>query len=322
MNKKIVLVIPYFGKLPNYFQIFLDSCAYNTDFDWLIISDNTTLYNYPKNVHFIKMSFDKCKELVQSHFDFQITLHTPQKLCDYKCAYGYIFSDFLNEYDWWGHCDLDQIFGNLGTFITEDMLNIYDKIGSIGHMTLYRNIPENNRVFMSNGRYREVFTTERGCGFDEWMQGNVNDIYIKTGRPVFLENFGADINAYRTSFQLVDYDIEKGVYTQSSVSNSVFLWNRGELTQIYKENGQLKFSEYPYVHFQKRSMEDHRSNKMRDNFYIIPNRFVDGDVEPVKFLQKTNLCNIVNTQFLKVKWKSLKYRLNSGDWKFNNVFRK
>src|SRR5699024_8951933 len=125
-----------------------------------IYTDDVTEYNYPKNVHRIVMNFDECKRIIQSHFDFSIALKSPKKLCDYKCAYGYVFQDYLTDYDWWGHCDLDQVFGDLGTFITDERLNTVDKIYSIGHLTLYRNTEANNQIFMSEieGRawYKEV----------------------------------------------------------------------------------------------------------------------------------------------------------------------
>lgn len=100
---KIAIIIAYFGKLPEYIQLFLDSCKLNYGFEWLIFSDDDTTYNYPSNVHLIKMNFGECKKLIQSKFDFEITLSKPQKLCDYKCAYGVIFEDYIQDYDWWGH---------------------------------------------------------------------------------------------------------------------------------------------------------------------------------------------------------------------------
>ena len=180
---KIGIIVPYFGKMPNYFQLFLDSCSMNKKFEWLVFSDDNSEFCYPENVHFFAMTFQECKTLIQSKFDFQIELTNPQKLCDYKCAYGLIFEKFLSKYDWWGYCDLDQIFGDIGAFITEDILENYNRIGSIGHFTLYRNTLENCRIFTNllNGkeRYKEVFTTDRGCAFDEWLPDNVNDIYIQ-----------------------------------------------------------------------------------------------------------------------------------------------
>ena len=47
---KVVLITMYFGKLPNYFSLFLKSCEKNKDFNWLIFTDDNTNYNYPKNV--------------------------------------------------------------------------------------------------------------------------------------------------------------------------------------------------------------------------------------------------------------------------------
>ena len=140
---KIAMIVAYFGTLPSYFQVFLDSCRMNRNFDWLIFTNDTTEYNYPSNVHQIVMSFNECRQAVQKRFSFPVALKTPQKLCDYKCAYGYIFEDYLKDYDWWGHCDLDQIFGDLSVSVTEDRLNTLDKIYSLGHLTLYRNTDVN-----------------------------------------------------------------------------------------------------------------------------------------------------------------------------------
>lgn len=314
---KVALIVSYFGAFPSYFQLFLNSCGKNPCFDWIIFSDNTKPYVYPENVHFQRMSFEECRELVQSKFDFHIALHTPQKLCDYKCAYGYIFSDYLIDYDWWGYCDLDQIFGDLGAFITPKMLESYDKIGSVGHLTLCRNTAENNCIFMTKDRYRVVFSVERGCGFDEWLPGNVNEVFIESGRKVFLRNLGADINPYRSMLQTVDFDIEKRRYVLNAVTNSVFLWNDGCLTQI-SEGG---VREYPYVHLQKRQFLDKRSDNASDKYFIVPGYILDGTANPKKMLRLARLLGLINTQFFKVKWKSLCYRLKRKDWQFNNVFR-
>lgn len=68
------------------------------------------------------MTFDELKEKIQSKFGFGIKITEPHKLCDYKPAYGYIFEDYLKEADYWGHCDIDTILGNLDKFLG-DLLN-------------------------------------------------------------------------------------------------------------------------------------------------------------------------------------------------------
>lgn len=322
---KVVFIVAYFGHFPTYYQLFLDSCKYNPMFEWIIISDNKAPYIYPENVHLITMEFCECRRFIQSKFEFEISLETPQKLCDYKCAYGYIFQEYIKEYAWWGHCDLDQIFGNLSKFITKEQLMQYDKIGSLGHMTLYKNTVQNNLMFKQlldgRQRYQEVFTTSKCCAFDEWVSGNINDIYLASDTPIFLENFGADINPYRTPFSLVHFDVAQYKYIFDKINNSIFCWEDGCLLQLYYENGEPKKREFPYIHLQKRKMKDSRINKNVAKYYIIPNKFVDATQEPKKLLNIANIWNLINYQFIFVKAKSLKYRIRNKDWQFTNVFK-
>ena len=322
---KIAIIVAYFGTLPSYFQLFLDSCRINKNFDWLIFTNDTTEYHYPPNVHQIIMNFNECRKIVQNHFEFTVTLKTPQKLCDYKCAYGYIFQEYLVNFDWWGHCDLDQIFGDLNAFVTEERLNILDKIYSLGHLTLYRNTDENNRIFMSelNGEtpYKKVFTSDKGMGFDEWLPGNVNEIFLNKNVPALYENEGADIEAYHTAFILTNYDVSQRKYIYSSVRNSIFLWENGKLYQIYQEYGEVQRKEFPYIHLQKRCMKDRRKSIQSGRFYIVPNCFVDGSEDPVALLKYSRIWTVLNPQYFKVKYRSLKYRMKSGDWNWQNIFK-
>ena len=321
---KVAIIVPYFGTLPNYFQLFLNSCRYNGKFDWIIFTDDCTEYDYPENVHKIKMNFSECKNLIQGKFPFDISLNSPQKLCDFKPAYGYIFDDYLLTYDWWGHCDLDQIFGDLSQFVTEERLEKYEKIYSLGHLTLYKNIEKINKLFMKdlNGisRYKDVFTNPLGEAFDEWLPGNINEIFIDQHINALYENDGADINSYYTQFRTVDYDVKLRKYINSEIKNSIFLWDKGRLFQIYVQNRLIKKKEFPYVHLQKRKMKDCRINKNVDKFYIIPNKFIDEGKDAINLLNKCMLYRIFNYQFFKVKYASLKLRIKNNNWKRQNVF--
>ena len=66
------------------------------------------------------------KQMIQEKFDYDISICEPHKLCDYKPAYGYIFEQYISEYKFWGHCDIDTIMGDLNEFITDDLLELYD----------------------------------------------------------------------------------------------------------------------------------------------------------------------------------------------------
>ena len=48
--KSICYIIPYFGHLPDNFNLWLISCKVNSTVNWLIYTDDKTSYDYPENV--------------------------------------------------------------------------------------------------------------------------------------------------------------------------------------------------------------------------------------------------------------------------------
>lgn len=167
---KICLIIPYFGMFKNYFQLFLNSCENNSTIDWLIFTDSNQEYYFPKNVNKISIEFDELKDIVQQNFDFKICLDTPYKLCDYKPAYGEIFKKYLKNYDFWGYCDCDLIFGDIRRFINDEILERYDKLFTRGHLSLYRNNDKTNSFYRTQNKidYKTIYTSNKIYAFDEW----------------------------------------------------------------------------------------------------------------------------------------------------------
>lgn len=118
---KIIYINLYFGSLPNNFQLYLKSCKYNSTVDWLIFTDDNTEYDYPENVKVKYTSFDKISKLIARNFDYDIVLDRPYKLCAYRPAYGQIFKDYIKEYDFWGYCDFDMLWGDIRKFYTDEV---------------------------------------------------------------------------------------------------------------------------------------------------------------------------------------------------------
>lgn len=152
--KKIRLIIPYFGKLPKFFPYFLLTAKRNQKIDFLIYTDQNVdqleILN-AENIEFKTLSFDDLRKKVQSKFDFEISLKTPYKLCDYKVAYGFIFEEELKGYDYWGFCDTDVLLGDIYQFLEEHSFfeNDYARYGLLGHLQIFKNSQEVNHVFMS-----------------------------------------------------------------------------------------------------------------------------------------------------------------------------
>lgn len=313
--KSIVFICPYFGTLPkSQFPLWLKSCALNEDVCWKVITDDRTEYNYPSNVKVLYTSFEDLKSQIQNMFSFTICLDNPYKLCDYKSAYGFIFKELVDGFDFWGHCDIsDCIFGNIRTFITDGLLNKYDKLGFLGHMTLYRNTNiVNQRIFDrvdSPIGFNEVIKAKENKAFDESLKYGINAIYQQNKyKEVRVDSMYIDISPMYFAFHISSYDED---YVQKDLPNqhSVFDWNNGKLTHIYLQRNSIKRQELGYVHFQKRSMINNVPNNC-NHFLIIPNGFMPYDHE----LTIPEILNLTRdrfyTKYWKLKWAALKYYTN------------
>ena len=276
--KKICMVVPYFGKLPQSFNFFLLSCAYNPDVDWLLLTDDDRPLPYPENVHGVVMSFDALRARFQTKFSFPLSLERPYKLRDYRPAYGFLLEEELRGYDFWGCCDVDMMFGDIGVFITEDMLSRYDQIGRMGHFSLYRNTPEINLLFTAAAGeeepYRRIFTTEENCMFDEWGAPGIRDLFRQAGKPTCDLDCIADISPDDSYFRTAVFQPEKQRWSYGK-ENCMGCWDRGRAFLMWKKGSYWKNKEVLYLHFPKRNMEQEALTE--DACYIIPDKFVSTE---------------------------------------------
>jgi hypothetical protein len=181
MNSKIILkskntvalLACYFGKLPWYFDYFAHSCRHNADVDFFFISDDTSCSKkLPANVKLINYTLDELRAIASKKLGLELSIKYGYKLCDFKPAYGVIFSDIIAGYDFWGHTDIDIIFGSIREFMTDQLLEEYDLISVrpdwlTGCFMLYRNIDKVNYLFTYSKDYKKVFCSDKHYCFDE-----------------------------------------------------------------------------------------------------------------------------------------------------------
>ncbi|WP_342042984.1 DUF6625 family protein [Bacillus sp. OTU2372] len=278
--KKCIFILPYFGEFNNYFELFLKSCSYNHDFDWLIITDNLKEYSFPPNVYLKYMDFQEFKRLISSKFDFKISLDKPYKLCDFKPAYGYIFENFIQDYQYWGHCDCDLIFGDLKKFLFPLFEIDYDKIFAVGHLTLYKNNSTNNRMFMQRYKnktiYRTFFATSEIGGFDEdFFDENVHSIFLENGASIYQEDLSINPAVNKARFELKKYNPKIRKFIDLKFKDTLYVWDNGKIKAISQnpQSNKLICQEYLYMHFQMRKMKITDSVKNANLIQIVPNRF-------------------------------------------------
>ena len=120
----ICLITCWYGTYPWYFSYFIHSCSYNPTIDFYIITDNQQIINNkPENVKIIYKTLEEIKALASKKLGFALNINCPYKLCDFKPAYGFLFPELIKDYDFWGHGDLDVVYGNIRNFMTKEILN-------------------------------------------------------------------------------------------------------------------------------------------------------------------------------------------------------
>lgn len=324
--KKCVFILPFFGELKSYFSMFIESFKNNDKFDLLLVTDNEI--SSQKNVKVVNMSFDDCISLFQSKFDFKISLKNPYKLCDFKPAFGYIFSEYINGYEYWGHCDSDLIFGDLNNLLYPLFEKGYDKIFTPGHLTIYKNTFENNTLFMKlkfNNElcYKRAYTSDDIFVFDEDLYAiNVHSVFLDNNRNIFVNDLSFNVSTRYYRIVRSTYFPESRTWNDIYKRKYQLYWSNGKVYGIYLSHGKLITEEFLYFHIQKRPMKNIIDISGGDKtIMLLPEAFklVDNVPSSVKEYKKQNHIyinkNAINRYIFRLKskrWQKLSpYRLRN-----------
>ncbi len=169
--KSVILIIPYLGKWPLWFDAHLVSIAQNPSINWLFITDCEIPNEFPQNVRFVTTSLESLKTKINNVLGMDVPL-SPRKLCDLRPAYGELFQEYISGYDFWGFCDVDIIWGNIRRYVTETILSNYDIFSSrkeaiAGHFTILRNNAAINSLYLSIPAYKEMLSIDKLMRMDE-----------------------------------------------------------------------------------------------------------------------------------------------------------
>jgi FkbM family methyltransferase len=193
------------------------------------------------NISFEQMGMEQLNDLASKKLGICIHKRISTQM-DLQPAYGLIFEEFIEGYDFWGHCDVDVVWGDIRSFLTEDILQNYNILSFrkgylAGHLTIWKNELETNTLFKAVPAYQTVFEDNEFHLFDEDLMSN----FLK----YLIENPGEKrkIRVYWPEQLVVGWrELEKNPHG--------WYWENGK---IYDGNHQ----ERVYIHFQKwkRSMK-------------------------------------------------------------------
>lgn len=281
---RIVFIVPYFGKFPETFQLWLDSCAWNPDFDWLIFTDDRTPYVYPNNVKVHYLDFRKIRELFQRNFDFPICLDYPYKLCDYKPTYGEVFQNYIEDYDFWGFCDIDLVWGNLKKWINKETLSNCIHVSTWGHCSLFRNDKKTNAIYKGKYDYckfyKDVYQSPYYHFFDEYMglrlifqKEDFSTIHI----PLF------DVSAKMKPFVPTEATLP---FCEKPFKSSVVCASIDGVYAYWIEDGIKQIQEFAYVHFAKRKFTIETLLGGVTSVVVVPDKILSPVEIDVNFIKK------------------------------------
>lgn len=220
--KSIILIIPYFGKWPLWFEAHLLSISKNPTIHWLIVTDCEIPKEYPKNITFKSTKLQHLNTHVNAVVNANVTL-TPRKLCDIRPAYGAIFYEDIKDYDFWGFCDMDIIWGNIRKFITDEMLINYDIISSrkntlSGHFTILKNNSQIITLYKSIQNFKQKFEEAKlqrldEEGFTSFLKLELND-NLKIKWDTILCNQERDRDSHQ------EYYLDRWLWQDGKVLNT------------------------------------------------------------------------------------------------------
>ncbi len=185
-----LLICPYFGELPEWFELWLSNVV-------RLEADGYDLY--------LQTSEHEFAERVGEVLDVEYPRGDGYKVCDYRCAFGELYADELADYDYWGHTDLDCVYGRVGYFLPDEYLSKWDIFSNhatyvSGPWSLYRNTPKINGLYRWVADWQGYLENPATTGWVETAYSKVVDIAHEAGdlRREYVSWQTHDLNDFST----------------------------------------------------------------------------------------------------------------------------
>lgn len=300
---KIALIIPYFGKLPQWSDLFFYSVMKNAGLDFYFFTDIDFDEKYLSlpNVFVEKTSWNDYCDTVSKKLNIDFHPQKAYKLCDLRPFYGYIYQDLLSGYGYWGFCDIDLVFGNIGDFVKTKTSIGYEVISThgdkvSGHFCLFKNVEKFRQLPFKIQHWQEKLCGNINAGMDEiemtkvlipehyYMSKVAYWIYMALSKePALFDKseklFISMLKCHKILFRVFrrpHYSFQELFTTHCAIPNSVWRSKMPETYWLFKDG---RITAMPtrrnlvYLHFLflKKNLYLHKGTFWNeDGFYHIP----------------------------------------------------
>lgn len=216
--------------------------------DIIFLTDLDLEINLSDNVSKIHMPLDELKKRFSQRLGVDVAMHSYYKLCDLKPTYGYVFYEFIKDYDFWGFGDIDLMYGDTSKFITQDLFDHYDVLTFrtdwlSGALTFFRNTPHINSLFKESAHWKKVVTESRHFSFTECAKQ-----YSQLRNGVSIFELKAEIESMTV------------VCKRAAVNGTLRLYER----KLIKES----IDKYEFLKFEDGAITDNNGNEYLLYHYI------------------------------------------------------
>jgi hypothetical protein len=200
MKPSIAILIPYFGKWPEWVDLFFDSIERNATIDFHFFTDCDITISCAENIFFHPISFDDYIVNAQQYISTHINIPNAYKICDLRPLLGLIHYGTIKSYDFYGWADIDLLFGDIRSFYTPDILDEYQVLSNhndriSGHFTLFKNTLKNRKQYLKIYKWQEALQNPSFVGIDEH---GITNAYTMTVFDKINEKFKINVNNFVT----------------------------------------------------------------------------------------------------------------------------
>lgn len=189
MKYKVAQIIPYFGKWPEWIELYFYSCGRNPMVDFIFYTDCPLPAHRYKNTLFHQCTYEEYCEMISDRLGIDFHVSKPYKLTDLKPFIGAIHAPELEGYDFWGMGDLDLVYGDLGKILNDQILEQYDVVTThnyhiAAHCCFCRNNEYYRNLCFQIKEWKEQITDERPMSIDEGLWSDLVCPHIRAIRRI------------------------------------------------------------------------------------------------------------------------------------------
>ena len=264
---KIIILIPYFGKFPEWSDLFFETLKCNESIDFLFYTDCEIEQHKAENINYVQLSFEEYVARINAFVSIDFKPVNAYKLCDVRPLFGEIHKIDFEGYDFYGWCDMDLLFGDIRSFYTDEILAQNDVFSThnnriSGHFALFRNNNRNRKMYLNIYNWEIHLKEPEFVGIDEHGTSNA---YTMTFFDKFNEKFNSKIDNFLTRALKKRKMSRLYLKEQYTTPFSTVTWIDGS-----------KFSNHPDTWFYKRGAVTNSRDGERKFIYIHFMNFKDS----------------------------------------------